>query len=74
MEQEVEKPNTDEEKAGEAEQREQIHDELQPQDEEQPQQEIKADEQHGQHIPEAPAAEDQGQDHKVTVHLGQPEI
>lgn len=66
-----------EEKEGAAEQIEKAHME----DEEQPQQEVKTeeelrkqvDEEHGQQIPEEPAAE-QGEDHKVPVHLGQPEI
>ncbi|XP_076582362.1 cell growth regulator with EF hand domain protein 1 isoform X2 [Chaetodon auriga] len=80
--QEVAKPSTDEEKAGAAEQREEAHDKLPPQDEEQPQQEMQAEEeevikkveeQHGQQNLEAPAAE-QGQNHKATVHQGQPEI
>lgn len=71
--------STDEEKAGTAEQREEAREELQPQDEEQPQQEVKTeeeehieqvDDQHGQQIPDAPAAE-QGHD---PVHVGQPEI
>lgn len=74
-------PSADEEKAGAAEQREEAHEELQPQDEEQPHHQVETkeelmkqvDEQHGQQIPEAPAGE-QGQDHKVPVHLGQPEI
>lgn len=72
-------PSTDEEKAG-AEQTEEIKEE--PHDEEQPQQEVKTDEeevlkqvdeQDGQQVPEVPAAEE-GQDHKIPVHLGQPEI
>ncbi|XP_070690121.1 cell growth regulator with EF hand domain protein 1 isoform X2 [Pempheris klunzingeri] len=70
---------TAEEKAGAAEQREEAREELPPQGEEQPQQEAETgeeevrkqiDEQHGQQIPGAPAAE-QGE---VPVHLGQPEI
>lgn len=66
-------PN-DKKKPGVQEQKEEAH------EEEQIQQEVKineeelimqVDEQRGQQIPEAPAA-DQG--HKVPVHLGQPEI
>ncbi|XP_070767250.1 cell growth regulator with EF hand domain protein 1 [Enoplosus armatus] len=58
---------------------EEPREELQPQAEEQPQQDVKTeeeeliqqvDEQHGQQIPESPAAEH----HQVPVHLGQPEI
>lgn len=72
---------TDEE-AGGAEQREEAQQEVQLQDEDKPQQEVKTEEeelinqvekQQGQQIPEAPAAE-HGQDHKVPVHQGQPEM
>ncbi|XP_045889147.1 cell growth regulator with EF hand domain protein 1 isoform X2 [Micropterus dolomieu] len=82
VEKKLSNPSTDEEQAGAAEQREEAPEELQPQDEEQPQHEVKAadeelikpvDEQHGQEIPEAPAAE-QGQHHNAPVHVGQPEI
>nr|XP_046239983.1 cell growth regulator with EF hand domain protein 1 [Scatophagus argus] len=82
QEQEVPNPNADEEKARAVEQREEAHEDLQPQDEEQTKQEVKTeeeklikqvDDQHGQQIPEAAAAE-QGQDHEIPVHLGQPEI
>ncbi|XP_074468758.1 cell growth regulator with EF hand domain protein 1 [Sebastes fasciatus] len=69
----------DKEKAGAAEQREGAHEELQPQDG--AQQEVKTEEEelinqvvdkeHGQQIPEAPAAE---QKHEVPVHRGQPEM
>lgn len=52
--------------AAAAEPREEPHEELQPQDEELLNQVV--DEQHGQHIPE------HGQDHKVPVHQGQPEM
>ncbi|XP_068430003.1 cell growth regulator with EF hand domain protein 1 [Clinocottus analis] len=58
-------PGPDEEKAGAAEPREEAHEELQPQDE--VVNEV-VDEQNGQHITE------QGQDHKVPVHQGQPEM
>lgn len=80
-EEKLSNPNADMEKAGATEQREEAHEELQLQDEEQ--QEAKTeeeelinqivDEQHGQQIPEAPVPE-HGQDHKVPVHQGQPEI
>ncbi|XP_054474934.1 cell growth regulator with EF hand domain protein 1 [Anoplopoma fimbria] len=74
-------PGPDEEKAGAAEPREEAHKELQPQDEEHLEIKTKeeeiihqvVDEQHGQQIPEAPAAE-HIQDHKVPVHQGQPEM
>lgn len=74
-------PN-DEEKPEVQEQKEEAHEELQPQQEEQTPQEVKieaeelimqADEQHGQQVPEAPAAEEE-QHHEIPVHLGQPEI
>lgn len=70
--------NTNEEKPGAQEQEE----ETEPQEVEQVEQEVKAKEeeliiqadgQHGQHIPEAPAAK-QEQAHEVPVHQGQPEI
>ncbi|XP_068587155.1 cell growth regulator with EF hand domain protein 1 [Cebidichthys violaceus] len=80
-EEKLSNPSPDEKKAGAAEAREEAHEELQPQDEEQL--EVKTeeeelinqvvDEQYGQQIPEAPAAE-HGQDHKVPVHQGQPEM
>lgn len=74
--------NTNEEKPGAQEQEEETHKETQPQEVEQIEQEVKAKEeeliiqadgQHGQHIPEAPAAK-QEQAHEVPVHQGQPEI
>lgn len=74
--------NTNEEKPGAQEQEEETHKDTQPQEVEQIEQEVKAKEeeliiqadgQHGQHIPEAPAA-NQEQAHKVPVHQGQPEI
>lgn len=82
QEQEVAHSNTNEEKPGAQEQEEETHKETQPQEVEQIEQEVKAKEedliiqadgQHGQHIPEAPAAK-QEQAHKVPVHQGQPEI
>ncbi|TDH17211.1 hypothetical protein EPR50_G00006060 [Perca flavescens] len=81
-EEKLSNPSTDEGKEGAAKHREEAHEKVQPHDEEQPQQEVKTeeeelinqvDEQHGQQISEAPAAE-QGQDHKVPVHQGQPEM
>ncbi|XP_059211695.1 cell growth regulator with EF hand domain protein 1 isoform X2 [Centropristis striata] len=65
-------PSTDEEEAAAAEQRE----EPQPQDEGKTKEEElinQVDEQHGQQIPEALAAEHK-QDHQVPVHQGQPEM
>ncbi|KAM9366698.1 dynein regulatory complex protein 8 [Symphorus nematophorus] len=76
QEQEVGNPNTDNERAGAAEQGGEVHEELMPKNEEQTQQEVKTeeeelikheDEQHGQQIPEAPAAA-QGQPQEVPVH------
>lgn len=79
----VEEMLTDQETVGTVEHREQeTNEEIQPQEQEQPHQEIKTedeeamkqiDEHNEQHIPEAPAAE-QEQGHKVPVHQGQPEI
>ncbi|XP_060897063.1 cell growth regulator with EF hand domain protein 1 isoform X1 [Labrus mixtus] len=76
VEEKLSNPSTDEA----AEQREEAHEVMQLQDEEHLRQEVKPkelinleDEQYGQQIPEAPAAE-QGQDHKVPVHQGQPEM
>lgn len=75
-------PNTDKDKLGEEEvqkeQKEEVHEELQPPGEEQIHEEVKNEEQElimqaGEQIPEAPAAE-QEQGHEVPVHLGQPEI
>ncbi|KAA8595495.1 hypothetical protein FQN60_010786 [Etheostoma spectabile] len=80
-EEKLSNPSTHEGKAGTAEHREE-NEKVQPDEEEQSQQEVKTeeeelinqvDEQHGQQIPEAPAAE-QEQDHKVPVHQGQPEM
>lgn len=82
QEQEVAHSNTNEDKPGAKEQEEETHKETQPQEVEQIEQEVKdkeeeliieADGQHGQHIPEVPAAK-QEQDHEVPVHHGQPEI
>lgn len=81
-EEKLSNPSTDEEKVGAAEEKEELHEELQPQDVDQHQPEVKTeeeevinqiDEQYGQQIPEAPAAE-HGQDHDVPVHQGQPEM
>lgn len=53
---------------------EQTHEEIQPGDEKQPQHEIKTGgEYEGNQIPEV-TVEDQGQDHNIPVHQGQPEI
>ncbi|XP_044037253.1 cell growth regulator with EF hand domain protein 1 [Siniperca chuatsi] len=70
VEEKLSNPSTDEEKAGAAEQQEEAHEEVKTAEKELKEQ---TDEQHGQQIPEAPAGE-QGQDHNVPVHLGQPEI
>lgn len=78
QEQEVAHSDANEEQPGAQEQEE----ETRPQEAEQVEQEVKANEeepviqadgQHGQHIPEAPAAR-QEQAHEVPVHQGQPEI
>lgn len=82
QEQEVAHSNTNEEQPGAQEQEEEAHKDTEPQAVEQTEQEVKAKEEeliiqadghHGQHIPEAPAAE-QEQAHEVPVHQGQPEI
>lgn len=68
-------PQQKDEVPGEQEQREETDVDTQPQEGEQVEVEVKAmeDEQHGQQIPEVPAAE-QEQAHQVPVHQGQPEI
>ncbi|CAJ1048902.1 cell growth regulator with EF hand domain protein 1 [Xyrichtys novacula] len=76
-------PSADENTVGEEtiEHRQGVHEEIKPQDEDLPQQEVKPqeeelmhlEEQHGQQIPEAQAAEE-GQVHQVPVHQGQPEM
>ncbi|XP_040894981.1 cell growth regulator with EF hand domain protein 1 [Toxotes jaculatrix] len=82
VEEKLPNPSTDEEKAGAEEQIEEAHEEIQPQEEEQPQHEVKTEEdeleksvndQNGQQLPEAPAA-DQGHYEGAPVHQGQPEI
>lgn len=79
---EVPNSNTNDEVPGEQEQQEETHVDTQPEEAEQVKVEVKAmeeelkmqeDEQHGQQIPEVPAAELE-QAHQVPVHQGQPEI
>lgn len=75
-EEELTEPVSDRETTDPEAQEERAHEELQPQNDEQPQQEEQpeGEELINQQIPEAPAAE-QGQDHhRVPVHQGQPEI
>ncbi|KAG7236040.1 hypothetical protein INR49_001440 [Caranx melampygus] len=76
VEEKLSNPSADEERAGAAEQRQEVHEEIQK--EEQPQHEVKTEqeehiqqvvEHNGQELSEAPAAE-QG----VPIHQGQPEI
>ncbi|XP_075906042.1 cell growth regulator with EF hand domain protein 1 isoform X2 [Nelusetta ayraudi] len=68
-------PQQKDEVPGEQEQQDETHVDTQPQEGQQVEVEVKAmeDEQHGQQIPEVPAAE-QEQAHQVPVHQGQPEI
>ncbi|XP_023280728.1 cell growth regulator with EF hand domain protein 1 [Seriola lalandi dorsalis] len=82
VEEKLSNPSTDEEKAGAAEQREEVHEEIQPREEEQRQHEVKTEEKelvkqvfehNGQQLPEAQAA-DQRHHQGVSVHQGQPEI
>lgn len=76
-EEKLSNPNTDDEKAGAAERREEAHEEVQPHQEEQTQHEVKPVKQTDEHneLPEAPAAEQERvQEHGVPVHQGQPEI
>lgn len=76
VEEKLSDPGADEEKTGAAEQRLEVHEEIQR--EEQPQHEVKTEqeehiqqvvEDNGQQLPEAPAEEQE-----VPVHQGQPEI
>ena len=74
-------PKADEERAGAAEQRDEAHEEIQPQEEEQPQHDVKTEEelvkqvneQNEQQFPETLSV-DQGHRQGPPVHQGQPEM